>query len=308
MSDSLLISIRQGILEGRPLPDLLRACVFLGTDTGSEALRRWATYELDGYPSDAAFPDYRVCSPVPLRASYRNGPQIMSKISMAPWNFPPKAREHYPEEIRFKQTISELIQFSQQELSQFQMGQLLIMKDLFNVHHYPGAEIFSISADFDASFFVGLIDRVRNSLTSMIADMTSGHPVQELPPGDVVDRVVMKQIQNNYETSIQQPAGPVAVGSGATANQSGVTVDELLKLLGELKGYRELLKEDQQSEAVSLASDIEASIHGKQLDEVKVGSFLERLQSLAGAAGMTGLTAVVGGIAEKLTELATTGF
>ena len=55
MTSSLLTDLRERVIdEAEPLPGLLRKCLMLGAQTGSQSLREWARFELNGYPDDGA--------------------------------------------------------------------------------------------------------------------------------------------------------------------------------------------------------------------------------------------------------------
>ena len=57
MTDTLLRSLRDRLLdESEPLAGLLRKCLLLAAQTGSELLRQWARYELNGYDEGVELP------------------------------------------------------------------------------------------------------------------------------------------------------------------------------------------------------------------------------------------------------------
>jgi hypothetical protein len=59
-SAQLLDDIHNGALDSRTnLPDLLRKCIALGGETGSERLRDWVQQELMGYGPGTEVPSYR---------------------------------------------------------------------------------------------------------------------------------------------------------------------------------------------------------------------------------------------------------
>jgi hypothetical protein len=56
----LLAQIAEGVVdETVPLAALLRKCLMLGAQAGSEKLREWATQELNGYVGAKSLPEYR---------------------------------------------------------------------------------------------------------------------------------------------------------------------------------------------------------------------------------------------------------
>ena len=57
---SLPAQIEADLLDDRaPLSSLLQRCVVLGRQAGSEKLRDWARWELNGYVDAPTVPDYR---------------------------------------------------------------------------------------------------------------------------------------------------------------------------------------------------------------------------------------------------------
>lgn len=70
--DSLLRSLRHHMLdESEPLAGLLRKCLMLGAETGSDSLRQWARRELNGYGAEDKLPTYRKLGFPPLSAAFR---------------------------------------------------------------------------------------------------------------------------------------------------------------------------------------------------------------------------------------------
>jgi hypothetical protein len=67
VTDTLLRSLREHVLdESEPLAGLLRKCLLLGAETGSDALRDWARKELNGYDVEDDLPEYRRLAGVPI--------------------------------------------------------------------------------------------------------------------------------------------------------------------------------------------------------------------------------------------------
>jgi AbiTii len=60
-AESLIDQIQTDALDDAvPVATALRKCIVLGGQSGSEALRDWATRELQGYEAEADLPPYRV--------------------------------------------------------------------------------------------------------------------------------------------------------------------------------------------------------------------------------------------------------
>ncbi|MCV7609521.1 hypothetical protein MICRO80W_540013 [Micrococcus luteus] len=97
MTSSLLTDLRERVIdESEPLPGLLRKCLMLGAETGSQSLREWARFELNGYPDGAEVPSYRRIH-AGMTISYVSGYNVVSGQSWSWYDLPAKARETHPE-------------------------------------------------------------------------------------------------------------------------------------------------------------------------------------------------------------------
>ena len=78
MTHAVLTALRDRVIDDtQPLPGLLRTCLMLGAETGSQSLREWARYELNGYTGDAELPPYRRIY-AGMRISYVSGYNVVS--------------------------------------------------------------------------------------------------------------------------------------------------------------------------------------------------------------------------------------
>lgn len=84
MTDTLLRSLRERLLdESESLAGLLRACLLLGAETGSESLRQWARYELNGYGEGIELPSYRKLPSPIIEVNYVSG---STRATKQPYN------------------------------------------------------------------------------------------------------------------------------------------------------------------------------------------------------------------------------
>lgn len=88
MTSSLLTDLRERVIdEAEPLPGLLRKCLMLGAQTGSQSLREWARFELNGYPDDVDAPAYRSIHAGMLMSSI-SGNTVVSRQPVSWYDFP----------------------------------------------------------------------------------------------------------------------------------------------------------------------------------------------------------------------------
>ena len=303
MTNSLLLSIRNGLIEGRPLPDLLRACIFLGSDANSQPLQDWARKELEGYGDDDDVPEYRQLMNPPVFATVQAGYQVASNMVFGPRNVSERARKYFPEDLKFLHPIRTLMDWSVQdnEIS-FMPGGLLIVRDMHNNEYAPFNQILEISIKLDKSHISGMLDRVRTLMTSMIADLTQDNPMRELPSEDKVNSVVKKYIENNYETAIERPSGPVAIGTKASATQSGLTVDNMISLIQNVDLNRYELTGEERAVAEAELTHATEELQSDKPNKGVLRRIADNLKALGKAAGDRAFTGSMEGLGSTLVE------
>src|SRR5690606_36109191 len=113
MTGTLLQSLRELLLdESQPLAGLLRKCLLLGAETGSESLRQWARFELNGYDEGADLPSYRKLPTPPLSVNSLSGNTWAQGIKYTRLQLPADAQKFVPEQFLLHQPIEELERFA----------------------------------------------------------------------------------------------------------------------------------------------------------------------------------------------------
>jgi len=111
-SAQLLDEIHNGALDsGTNLPDLLRKCIALGGETGSERLRDWAQQELMGYGPGTEVPSYRKTASLLYLDGSRIGGLVRGQqvpLNMIPVEIRDKVRESM-DNIEIRQPVAELV-------------------------------------------------------------------------------------------------------------------------------------------------------------------------------------------------------
>lgn len=313
MTSSLLASLRENVLdESQSLAGLLRKCLMLGAETGSDSLRQWARLELSGYPEDAPLPDYRKITGAVISVDSQSGNTWMTGQLISRIQIPPEAREYVPEELYFRQPMEELARLAESNGVTLGSPGLAMAQSIWNGKLNMFQKIVSMHYKLSSSVVSGILGQVRTRLVDVVADLTASTPLRELPNKSAVDAAVLERIQvtgDNYNTTINAANGPVAIGAGATA-KAGLTVEEVLELLQEAKQQAD----DNRDIEPEIASEFRDAIQElqdvvqrqePQRDEVerKVG----KLRSALDKIGDTVLTTSAASATSALLQLASSG-
>lgn len=309
MTDTLLRSLREHLLdESEPLAGLLRKCLLLGAETGSDSLRQWARYELNGYEEGVELPSYRMLPAPTLMVDSFSGPNRTTGQAFDRLQLPPKARECVPEKMPFHQPIEELQKLAEQKTLSFTGPGLGFAVKRWNDVLDWRQQVTGMHFELSGSVITGILGQIRTQLVDMVADLTAETPLAELPGKAAVDAAVEQHIGTQYITTIQTANGPTAIGTGATAKSEGLSLDEAIRLIeavrlasdesGEFEGKSELLE---------AAQDLRAEIVADSPSTGEVIKKAGRLQKLAEGVGLPLLTAAAAGAVEAVTGLALGG-
>ncbi|MFD8557364.1 hypothetical protein ACFV1N_08760 [Streptosporangium canum] len=186
---SLLSQIEHDALDSSlPLADVLLKCVALGGHTGSSALRDWAKRELDGYPTEEDVPDYRVITATLwMRHTNRAGYNPLTQ-QISPQALPKGIREHFAEEIRLTDPLSQLEALSKRDepltvtrSSAQDLAQLMTQQG-WEDGRIPRNQIISdIYWQMEPIAIGSVVSRIRAALVSFVAEV-----VAAMPPGEQV--------------------------------------------------------------------------------------------------------------------------
>ncbi|KAA1395874.1 hypothetical protein [Aeromicrobium ginsengisoli] len=311
MSDTLLQSLRERLMdESEPLSGLLRKCLMLGAETGSDSLRDWARRELNGYGDEDEVPRYRRLHSPPISADSQSGPTWVQGQILDRLQIPPKAREYVSETIPMKQPIEELEQLAGQKKLSFSSPGLAAAMSIWNRELGPFQSVSSLSYVMSGSHVAGILGQVRTNLVEIVADLTSGTPLTELPGKDKVDAAVdqrVGQVGDVYNTTIHEAKGAIAVGTKASATFEGLTVEDVLALLDKLQEMTGDLEPDHREELMQAVGDLRSAVEKDVPDTGDVVKKAGKLRALASKLGVPALTAAAGGIAEAVASLALSG-
>lgn len=309
MTDTLLRSLRERLLdESEPLAGLLRACLLLGAETGSESLRQWARYELNGYDEDAELPSYRTLPTPILEVDYMSGNMRATNQPFNRLQLPAEARKCVPEYLPLHQPIEELEKLGTQKSLSFTGTGLAYAQTMWNKELDWRQQITGIRFSLSGSAIAGVLGQIRTQLVDVVADLTAETPLAELPRKDQVDAAVGQHIGTQYNTTIHEASGPTAIGTKAEATREGLSVDDAIRLLEAVRAAAGDVGDQQaKAELLEAVEDLRAEVRRTEPDTGAVVKKVGRLRAVAATIGIPAISSAVGGAVEAFTSLAMGG-
>ncbi|MDG4796959.1 hypothetical protein [Micromonospora sp. WMMD1082] len=308
MTDTLLRSLRERLLdESEPLAGLLRKCLLLGAETGSEALRDWARKELNGYGADDKIPQYRKIPSPPIAMDSFGGFTVAQNQIIDRNQLPHDAGKYLSDTFPFRQPIEELERLAVQSHSAFGSSGLAYAQSAWNSRLDEFEGIMGLRYVVSGSTIAGILGQIRTNLVDLVADLTADTPLTELPKKDQVDAAVSHRIGDVYNTTIQSTNGPVAIGAKAKASTEGLTVEDVLRLLDKVQEAAADIADSQRVELLDALTELRAAVESDEPDTGEVMAKTGRLRAIASKLGVGSVTAAAGGAAQAVTELAFNG-
>lgn len=309
MADPLLQSLRDQIIdESQPLAGLLRKCLLLGAQTGSESLRQWARFELNGYDDDVEPPAYRVLPTPPISVDSTSGPSWVRGQMFDRLQLPPEARVGVSEAMPFRQPIEELEALAKEKTLTFTSTGLAYAQTVWNSQLGPFQQVVGMSFKVPSSVITGILGQVRTLLVDIIAELLADSPLTELPGKAQVDSAVGAHIGTQYVTNIHSSSGPTTIGTGAQAENTGLQVDDIIKILEALQGQVEDSDEQGRDELLEAVEALREEVsRGDQASTGEVVKGTGKLKELAVHVAGSGLSAAISGAVEAITDLAMSG-
>lgn len=309
MTDRLLYSLRDQMLdESQPLAGLLRKCLLLGAETGSESLRLWARDELNGYEDDTDIPEYRMLPTPPIMVASMSGNTWSKNISYDRLQLPKSASEVIPEQISLRQPIGELEPLSERKSISIGGPYLSYAKSLWNAELDVFQSVYDMSISITGAQITGLLDQVRTQLFEIVADITTGKPLEELPERSTVDAAIKNHIGIQYNTTIGEVSGAAALGAGAAATTHGVDLASALLALDDVRNRSKNVEDTEvQSQLLEALDDLRDTAQEKDVDNATIQDKAGRLKKTASKLGGTALQSAVSAAADTFTNLALGG-
>jgi len=216
---SLLDKINREAMDG-DLKRALRLCMQLGGETGSEALREWASLELLGYQGQEELPDYRKVY-APLQIDGFTGGGYVTKQTISPFWLPDFARDTITEEVLLVQSTPQLIELEHDAREE---GAIRLMPpgaaDLVTYMNHqsdnPYQQIDRMYWTVTRSVLQGVIENIRSRLVALVAEMKAGlEPGQKLPSAEIANQAVEVAVHGDKaRVKVKQTGHKVTITHG----------------------------------------------------------------------------------------------
>jgi AbiTii-like protein len=179
-SDRLCREIETGALDRQtPISDVLRKAIALGGRAGSTELRGWATRELQGYGPDDDLPEYRKIA-VPLMVDMVNPMWSVKRETISSMHLPEFARDVITNDLGLRQSIGEIEQLAQRcppgDVVKLQPRDAADLVAYMNAHQNLNGHLQALYWGVSPVVLDGVVDRVRTTLTVMIAELNADLP------------------------------------------------------------------------------------------------------------------------------------
>ncbi|GAA1069574.1 hypothetical protein GCM10009641_88070 [Mycobacterium cookii] len=224
----LLARIEQDALDGKSsLSDLLRLCITLGGQAQSTDLRDWARRELEGYSGTTVeMPKYRRVA-APLLADGFSGRLAFAGKQLSVMDLPDFARDDLANGLVIDFGVAQLEKHAKQsESARLQPSGLDLLAHFMNRSPEYSARFERIYYDVSPHVFDSIVDSVRTTLLSMVAELRgAGVRDGDVPSKEVADQAVQVVIYGAKRNSVIINS-PRAVGAGSTAVVQGSSLPE----------------------------------------------------------------------------------
>lgn len=309
MTNSLLSSLREHILdESEPLSGLLRKCLLLGAESGSDSLRQWARFELNGYDDEAEVPGYRLLPALPIKVDSMSGNTWTKGQMFNRLQLPLEAQKGVPESFPLRQPVEELASLAGTPSISFSSTGLAYAQTIWNSQLGPFQQIMGMSFVLPGPVLNGVLGQIRTQLIDVVADLTVTTPLVELPKKDAVDAAVNQHIGTQYNTTIQATTGPTAIGNKARAKTEGLHIEDAVRLLDAARVIAEDVPDNQErAELLAAIEDLHAATSQSEPNTGDVVIRAGKLRTIANNIGIPAITAAVTGAVETVTTLALSG-
>ena len=224
-SAALLSEIEAAVLdEDVPITVALRKCLVLGGRAGSEALRNWASKELNGYSPDDELPDYRVLRCALVVDGFAGALQV-TRQRISPFHLPEKAREHISEKVLIFDGIAKVKDMADQAKAKDGYASLapqgsaelaVIMSHERKTGLSRVEEIYWTVSSVELH---GIVDRVRTICTELVAELRGSQRDDKADPKP-------KEVQQAVTMIFNGRARVGNVVTNQAANASHATIKE----------------------------------------------------------------------------------
>ncbi|WP_433268158.1 hypothetical protein ACQPZF_03515 [Actinosynnema sp. CS-041913] len=223
-SHGLIGEIQQGALDNSvSVTTLLRKCLALGGQAQSRALMDWAQKELNGYwDDDEVVPQYRRITAV-IAADIAMIHGVVEGQQISALDLPEVAHDTIGDEVRLGHGIAEI-----EDLANRGETTLLSLpgsSELMRLMNYgrrgSGGQFVRLYWMASDSAFRGVVERIRNLLVQMVAEMMAEmNDDDEVPTKTTADQAVHVVIKGGRRNTITLVNSQAAEGGTSTVTPS----------------------------------------------------------------------------------------
>jgi hypothetical protein len=222
-------------------------------------------------------------------------------------NLPQEARNYVPEEFPFRQPVEELEQFAVTKRLSVSLPGLSYARMIWNRQLGPFQSIHGLSYVMTGSALVGILGQIRTQLVDVNADLTADTPLTDLPRREQVDAAVTQHIGQFYATTIETAEGAIAIGTRTSATAEGLSVEDALKLLDDVRAVAEGAAWADVDELLAAVQELRGAVEHDEPDTGEVVKKAGRLRILADKVGVAAITAATSSATGALIEMAASG-
>ena len=221
---SLLREIQDAAVDGSSdLETLLRKCRVLATRLEHEELKKWVTYELDGYPGDVPVPAYRKCPGYCFGHFFGNFGRGVRDCPIPLSSIPKEFRDVFSQHT-FLQGVGGLKNLVETvEGTTIQLGLPAEASGIVRPRNMADDLVLAHGwMNIDKHRIVGILSTVRNRILGFALEIEAAYPdAGEAAPGNTL--VPKEEVNRFFQQHITQNFhGPVAnVASGHAIEQTG---------------------------------------------------------------------------------------
>jgi hypothetical protein len=214
----LIAQIERGATDSRAdLAGLLRKCIALGGQAGSEELRDWARRELDGYGGSNELPPYRRIS-APLLIDGFQGRWQLRRKQISVWELPDVAQQAFGDDFPITFGVAELERLATaHEAIDLQPPGMADLAYIMNRSPEYNVQIERLYYSVAPVAFHGVVDAIRTKLVALIAEIrAAGVPDNGVPSAAIANQAVQVIIKGRARATISTAVGDGAVATSTT--------------------------------------------------------------------------------------------
>jgi hypothetical protein len=220
---------RDALDDDVPMATALRKCIVLGGKSGSEALRDWASRELQGYHGEDELPDYRVIA-APIVIDGMTATHQIEGQQIAPSALPDFVREHVREEVELRDGVGAIQALVDKDEIRLGLPMASEIAAYMNAESdNPYQRINRIYWNVSPVVVRGVLDRIRTALTQLVAELRANmRRDEDIPSAEAANQavnVVVSGKRSRVQITTAQASGSATTAT-ATTSRTDVPPEE----------------------------------------------------------------------------------